>query len=344
MDELLPKLAIVGQKVNTFTGTDYSGIEALRREIKEQEQLVKSRRLAVKDAKERLDAAHAQQASSQKEVVGLLERKHSWLAADLERYMSLIRSEHVNDQAVQAAKDAVQAADASLEEARARLEKRERAQYHEEQIWSDTIRRNSTWVTIGLMGFNTFLLLVSLAIFEPWRRRRIVREIKGALDEKTTAAALAPAAVAPPTPEIPAPQIEAEIDTVVEPAGVTLERIEDTTPEEEQLTAQAPKDSADVSLEPSLVRPAVAGVVQETPDLPLPEQPVPEVILGEAFPTQPTPSSWSDTWESYKIHFRDLFSERHVTVRKVDLTTVALEGVAAGAAFVGLVVVLLRPK
>lgn len=36
MDELLPKLATVGQKVNTFTGTDYSGIEALRREIKEQ--------------------------------------------------------------------------------------------------------------------------------------------------------------------------------------------------------------------------------------------------------------------------------------------------------------------
>lgn len=36
MDDLLPKLAIVGQKVNTFTGTDYSGIEALRQEIKDQ--------------------------------------------------------------------------------------------------------------------------------------------------------------------------------------------------------------------------------------------------------------------------------------------------------------------
>jgi sensitive to high expression protein 9 len=36
MDELLPKLAVVGQKVNTYTGTDYSGVEALRREIKEQ--------------------------------------------------------------------------------------------------------------------------------------------------------------------------------------------------------------------------------------------------------------------------------------------------------------------
>jgi sensitive to high expression protein 9 len=36
MDELLPKIAVVTQKVNTYTGTDYSGIEALRREIKEQ--------------------------------------------------------------------------------------------------------------------------------------------------------------------------------------------------------------------------------------------------------------------------------------------------------------------
>jgi sensitive to high expression protein 9 len=36
MDEVLPKLALVTQKVNTYTGTDYSGVEALRREIKEQ--------------------------------------------------------------------------------------------------------------------------------------------------------------------------------------------------------------------------------------------------------------------------------------------------------------------
>ena len=36
MDDLLPKLAVVTQKVNNYTGTDYSGIEALRRAIKEQ--------------------------------------------------------------------------------------------------------------------------------------------------------------------------------------------------------------------------------------------------------------------------------------------------------------------
>lgn len=35
-DELLPKLILVGQKVNSYTGTDFSGIEALRQEIKQQ--------------------------------------------------------------------------------------------------------------------------------------------------------------------------------------------------------------------------------------------------------------------------------------------------------------------
>jgi sensitive to high expression protein 9 len=36
MDEVLPKLAVVTQKVNTYTGTDYSSIAALKQEIKDQ--------------------------------------------------------------------------------------------------------------------------------------------------------------------------------------------------------------------------------------------------------------------------------------------------------------------
>jgi sensitive to high expression protein 9 len=33
MDDLMPKLALASQRINTYTGTDYSGIEALRKEI-----------------------------------------------------------------------------------------------------------------------------------------------------------------------------------------------------------------------------------------------------------------------------------------------------------------------
>jgi hypothetical protein len=36
MDDLMPKLAVASQRINTYTGTDYSGIESLRREIREQ--------------------------------------------------------------------------------------------------------------------------------------------------------------------------------------------------------------------------------------------------------------------------------------------------------------------
>jgi sensitive to high expression protein 9 len=96
--------------------------------------------------------------------------------------MALIRSEHAHDQAIEASKDAVKSAEVSLEESRARLEKRERSQYHEEQIWSDTIRRNSTWVTFGLMGFNIVLLFVSIIGVEPWRRKRLVKEIETILE------------------------------------------------------------------------------------------------------------------------------------------------------------------
>ena len=34
-DALLRRLAVAGQRINEFTGTDYSGIEALRREIRD---------------------------------------------------------------------------------------------------------------------------------------------------------------------------------------------------------------------------------------------------------------------------------------------------------------------
>jgi sensitive to high expression protein 9 len=33
MDGLMPRLALASQRINTYTGTDYSGIEALRKEI-----------------------------------------------------------------------------------------------------------------------------------------------------------------------------------------------------------------------------------------------------------------------------------------------------------------------
>ena len=324
------------------------------------EQVVKAAHAEVTAAKVAYTTSYSQQAASQKEVVGLLERKHSWSASDLERYMSLIRSEHLNEQAVQAAKEHLANAERELEDARGKLEKKERKQYHEEQIWSDTIRRNSTWVTFGLMGLNIFLLLANLVIFEPWRRRRIVREIKTALDEKTTQA-----------PSL-APVIEAEVDKVVEPVEQPLEKIEEHVVNTIEAAAAEVMPETAIEVTPDAQPEAMADsevMVGETPLAAgeiLPEEAVEvsDSVTGlnesveKAFEDsiqRPEPENWEERlalWKEviyakltlYKAKLQDLFSERQVTVKRLDVTTIALEGAAAGAAVVGLVWALLNAR
>ncbi|KAJ4352322.1 sensitivity to high expression protein she9 [Didymosphaeria variabile] len=351
MDDILPKLAVVTHKVNTFTGTDYSGIEALKREIKDQEQLVKTRRAAIEEAKQALDTALSKQTSAQKEVVALLERKHSWSDMDLERYMSLIRSEHINDQAVREAKEAIAQSENALEEARSQLEKRERAQYHEEQIWSDTIRRNSTWVTFGLMGLNIFLLLATMIVIEPWRRRRMVREIRNTLEAHKPAAepmVAVPAAV--PTPSAATPVIAAETNKVAEnptepivAGSVAADPVDTEFPIQQEVGVSS-ENTAKV-----IEAPTVAAI-EESPGQPLTfseseAKPVPVESIDieeEARNTSmPTPETWQD-----RIAYiaTDIISERTISMRRIDYTAAILQGAAAGAIITAAIVAMIVNK
>lgn len=368
MEHLLELAALYSHRLNTYTGTDYSGISALRAAISSQEQLVRAALKAVDNAKDDYSDAFAAQSASQKEVVQLLERKHSWSSSDLERYMALIRSEHVNEQRVQRAKESLGEKEKALEEARAQLEKSERRQYHEEQIWSDTIRRNSTWVTFGLMGFNIFLLLASLLVFEPWRRRRLVREIRSALDEKAvvsgTSGDIDVTAVPSTTPAV-IPALEAVVDAATEPKDESLEQIKNEVPP--ALDAETVTVDSTGSVPTVLdARPALPDTGVSTPastaDSAVASLSAADAITSEtaedfASTSQPSTSSstppqtfpwwgtsWSDTLTLYRAYWADLFSERTITLKRYDLTATALEGAAAGAAFVGLLVVLLFPR
>ncbi len=350
MEHLVSRLNVASQRLNNATGTDYTGINALRAEISEQERHCKASGVAVTDAKTSHDAAFAAQAASQKEVVQLLERKHSWSATDLERYMQLIRSEHVNEQRVQAAKENLASAERKLEDARARLEKIERKQYHEEQIWSDTIRRNSTWVTFGLMGFNILLLLASLGILEPWRRRRLVREIRSALNEK----AIAPAVVGLDAGlSVASPPVEAAVEAAMEAFTPLInEPLED-------VKASFPVLSDSIIIDPTGPEPVIMDSMPAGVELPpsaitsvyeiLPGfgASVDDIKQQSTHPDFSLPlwaDTWDATWKLYKAYWHDLFSERRVSLRKVDMTATALEGAAAGAAFMGLLFVFLRPR
>jgi sensitive to high expression protein 9 len=337
MDNFLTKATLASQQINTYTGTDFSGIEALRNEIVAQEKQVKARHAAVTAQKDRHMEAHVKQASSQKEIVSLLERKSSWLPSDLERYMTLVRSEHLDEQAVQKAKEDLAEAERDLEDTRAMLEKLERKQYHEEQIWSDTIRRNSTWVTIGLMGVNIFLLLAQIIFFEPYRRRKIVREMKEALDERgmagpgvlqaaTASEVMKQVAEAESPKEVPVEVVETEVEAKVEPMPVAAQPV-DTV---------APVESAPVSaMEP------VSNV--EEPAIATDPSPIEQVPVVSIWKQLELATSWEQRLEISKTAFLDLFSERVVHLKQVDVTTIALQGAATGIAAMGVLFLLLRP-
>ena len=334
MDNFLTKATLASQQINTYTGTDFSGIEALRNEIVAQEKQVKARHAAVTAQKDRHMEAHVKQASSQKEIVSLLERKSSWLPSDLERYMTLVRSEHLDEQAVQKAKEDLAEAERDLEDTRAMLEKLERKQYHEEQIWSDTIRRNSTWVTIGLMGVNIFLLLAQIIFFEPYRRRKIVREMKEALDERGMAGpgvlqAATPTEVMKQVAEAEMPkEVPAEVveTAKVEPMPVAAQSVEAVAPVEEVQETVA--ESISIAEEPTLA--ADASPVEQVP-----------VSFWKQLELA---TSWEQRLELSKVAFFDLFSERVVHLKQVDVTTIALQGAATGIAAMGVLFLLLRPQ
>ncbi|KAK6410543.1 sensitivity to high expression protein she9 [Elasticomyces elasticus] len=321
VDGILARASIAGQHINAYTGTDYSGIEVLRKNILAQEHKVKDRHDEANNAKTVHRDAYTKQASAQKEIVSLLERKSSWSPTDLERYMSLVRSEHLNDQTVQVAKDDLAAAERELEEARSLLERLERKQYHEEQIWSDTIRRNSTWLTFSLMGVNILLLLANILIFEPYRRRKIVRDMKSALDEKTL--------------HLPAHASVAETSAPAPPPAATNSVPVNSKPAEDPLEFLMAGDTAFGEVSLAAVDPVVMGGADGHAGAASSSQPILEQAPGTAS---------DDRAATYTEAFYDLFSDRLIQVKQVELTQVALQGVAAGVTAMGLLFVLLRPK
>lgn len=332
LDDLLVKANTISQQVNQYTGTDYTGIEALRQEISKQEQTVRQRSQDLTSARTTLNEAYAAQATAQREIVGLLERKSSWSPSDLERYMSLVRSEHLNEQSVTQAKEGLETAEQRLEEGRALLERLERKQYHEEQVWNNMIRRNSTWLTFGLMGFNIILLLANIVVFEPWRRDKIIRGMEGLLEKKHI--------VHFQTEDRATQTGEAELDNQASENDVLLNT--NVSPASIGASSEKAATTAADFMRPGEVLPA------ETPDLvgTVPSvaeemaQSKPEAVYDSKRDTngvdRPTFETWQDT-------LSDLFSDRVVQMRKVDITNIALQGAASGFAIMGLLFVLLRP-
>lgn len=172
IDSLQETIFTATRALNDVTG--YSAIQKLRESIEVLEKDLESSKENARITKEVYSDAIAKRLQTQKEVNELLQRQHSWSPTDLERFTKLYKDDHENAGRERQAKDDMEAADAREEEIQNKLSKAILTRYHEEQIWSDKIRRTSTWGTFGLMGINILLFLVFQLALEPWKRRRLV--------------------------------------------------------------------------------------------------------------------------------------------------------------------------
>jgi sensitive to high expression protein 9, mitochondrial len=349
MDNLQTHIFTASRRLNDLTG--YSGIEALKNDIEAQESLVQRCRQAVKSSREEYTEAIAKRSTTQREVNDLLHRKHTWSPVDLERFTSLYRSDHANEQTEAAAQKKVADAEQSYEEASTKLAKAILARYHEEQIWSDKIRQMSTWGTWGLMGINVLLFLIFQVVLEPWRRRRLVKgfeeKVELAIKEGQQQAPITAVAVQPnqtskqAVEEMTAGErVEAVADNI---AGQIVDAITGTAADEPTVPLQAGiEEAAEVVAATEIA--VEEGLLPDTSDIAL-------VQANESRQENPNPttsSRWTSSTSSlasYEDYIRSLFSDDHrILVSQRELTTVAMEGVAGGMAIMGLLFVLLRPR
>lgn len=189
------------------------------------------------------------------------------------------------------------------------------------------------------MGVNVLLFLIFQIAVEPWRRKRLVKgfeeKVMEALEKENGKAA------------------EHSVAEKADAVKTAIETdLEETTPISTLApsTAIATEEPEPAPLEPlTEVEPTTAATIAE---FSAGEEATHESAIAESTETETQPEEeqappgLTETAppESWRRHFHDLFSDRRVALSQRDLTTIALESAAAGAAITGLLVAVFRPR
>ena len=185
VDSLQETISAATKTLNDITG--YSKIQDLRNRITVLESELAKVKTDVKMCKVAYETAVEMRTKSQREVNELLQRKHVWTPEDLARFTKLYKDDASNLKKEQELKQRLSDLENLEDKASNELYKAILIRYHEEQIWSDKIRRTSTWGTFILTVVNTCFFLVLQFLLEPYKRWRLTRafenKVKLALEE-----------------------------------------------------------------------------------------------------------------------------------------------------------------
>ncbi|KAI1765532.1 Mdm33 family-domain-containing protein [Hypoxylon sp. FL1150] len=324
MDRAQTTLFAASQRINDLTG--YSGIETLKTQISGIESALAAAQATLHAARSSYKTAVASRSATQREVTTLLARQKTWTPADFERFTALYRQDYELEAAVATRADELEDAEREAERLGRELSAGILSRYHEEQIWSDKIRRMSTWGTWGLMGVNVLLFLVFQFGAEPWRRHRLVRgfeeKVREALEDDWKRREEKEQSIRDENDELWfqfMKEVEAKSAAAVDALPATAVEAEQTSPASDVAAAPAPAPAA---WPPRIV-----------PE----DNPLSRISWQEAFSG---PEYWYWLADRCKAVYADLSSDRKVAISMRDVSLIALEGVAAGAAISSAIAIL----
>ncbi|KAK3943351.1 Mdm33 family-domain-containing protein [Diplogelasinospora grovesii] len=342
MDNLQSRVIVATQTLNDLTG--YSAIEAIKARNANLEKELDAAQERLRAARQNYKSLTSHRAATQREVTTLLARKDTWNPMDLERFTTLYRADH--EMEAQVANASAELTEAETDESKlsAELNAGILKRYHEEQIWSDHIRRQSTWGTWGLMGVNILLFIVFQFVAEPWRRKRLIKgvvegeqrmieEVRQELGEVRAA-------------------LEATQTTITQARSTQPTEIK---PAEDGVETETPVTPADAPLDSAAFAATQTGGEEEK-KMELAEDEIKEVveeIITPAERQKKGSSRWDWSWDSLrgtvsdgnalKAAVSDLYSERRIDITMRDALILAVESAVTGAAVAaGLAFVLLR--
>lgn len=196
----------------------------------------------------------------------------------------------------------------------------------------------STWGTWGLMGVNVLLFLIFQIAVEPWRRKRLVK----GFEEKV----------------IEAIEKEKALDRIqivtaqnqMAQESSTTSTASTATPE----TAETAEPSASPADEPIADTDAIVTIESTEPEV-FSSDPADAEPSANTTVSKPAPDNIreyikfqlarvSPLLESLRQYLHDLFSDRQVVLTQRDLSTVALQSAAAGAAVIGMLSMIIRQR
>lgn len=299
------RLLTASKTLNDLTG--YTDIERIKSQNTELETRLQTAHTTLRQARTAYKSCTSLRATTQREVTTLLARKETWSPPDVERFTELYRKDHTLEQEVAASAERLNEAETDEQRLSQELMAGMLRRYHEEQIWSDRIRRASTWGTWGLMGINVVLFVLLQFVAEPWRRRRLVRAMVEEEKDVLHGVREELAAVRDALASVASPKAVAEV----------VEGVPDETPLEAVAAAEpfaTPVDAQDP------VAAASEPVAQE-------EHPIPA-------------ATWTDP-EQWRAKAADLYSDRRIDFSMRDASLLALQAAAAGAAMAGSVAFLI---